>query len=197
MARGKIVLTLFGCYRGNILDTVDPLQDMLKQVVERRKVKTDRWRELQVVCDVLNGSKARSYALLRAWDRYQEILRRHATEEDRFLQEAKDGGWGTFKHPVLGRIGISKKIGRALAALIEHAHGGHIKTCRCGTSFVAKRSTRKYCSEHCKQSTRDTDEYRKEKAAYMKDYRKRLEDLAKVPLTFRKKHSKTANRSTS
>jgi len=166
---------------------LDPLEEMYKALQERRKVPRDRWRELQVVCDVLNASKVRRYALLRAWDSYQDMLRRHAFEKGNFLLEAKDGGWGTFKNPKLGRIGISKKIGRALAALIEHGEGGHIKTCSCGRSFVARRNTRKYCGERCKQAARYSDEYRKQKANYMKRHRKVLDEMAKAPLRFHKK----------
>ena len=169
---------------------VDLFEDMANEALERRKVKTDRWIELQVVCDVLNGRKAPSYALLRAWDRYRGMLRDHARKESLFLQEAKDGGWGTFKHPVLGRVGISRKIGRALAALIEHGDGGHIKTCRCGRAFVAKRSTRKYCSERCKQLARTTAEYRKEKADYMRKHRDTLKAMNKTRIRFAKKKSK-------
>jgi hypothetical protein len=175
----------------------DPLDEMFKALQESRKVPRDRWRELQVVCDVLNASKVRRYALLRAWTSYQEMLRRHDLERNNFLLEAKDGGWGSFKNPKLGRIGISKRIGRALAALIEYGEGGHLKTCGCGMTFVARRTTRKYCGERCKQAARYTDEYRKDKAKYMKKYRKVLTELTKTPLRFQKTHPKSASRVTS
>lgn len=167
--------------------------DLCLEATERRRAeqkrrKANRWNELQVVCDVLNASKLRQYALHRALERYNDMIVRHDMEKSLFLHEVQDGGRGTFKNRALGRVGISRRIGRALCALIEHG-SAHIKTCRCGVTFVAKRSTRKHCSENCKQSARLTNEYKQQKAGYMRDYRKTLKEMSKKPIRIAKKRS--------
>jgi hypothetical protein len=161
-------------------------EEMKRRAVEKEKRKANRWPELQALCDVLNGGKAHTYALQRAWQGYRQMVLRHDAEMSQFLHEVQDGGWGTSKNPSLGRVGISRKIGRALRALIEHG-SSHLKTCHCGTKFVAKRRGRKHCSERCKQAVRLTNDYRKQKAAYMRGYRKTLETMSRTSIRFEKR----------